>query len=94
MPITIVSRCQKFEFHKIKDEDVINTLKNVCEKENINYELDGLNEIAVLSDGGLRDALSMLDQLSKNNEKITYNKTKHQKKRTKKIKTNNKKHKC
>lgn len=71
VPITIVSRCQKFEFHKIKDEDVINTLKNVCEKENINYELDGLNEIAVLSDGGLRDALSMLDQLSKNNEKIT-----------------------
>lgn len=71
VPITIVSRCQRFEFHKIKDEDVINTLKNVCEKENIDYELDGLKEIAVLSDGGLRDALSMLDQLSKNKEKIT-----------------------
>lgn len=71
VPITIVSRCQRFEFHRITDNDIIDRLKYICDKENISYEEDGLKEIANLADGGLRDALSMLDQLSKNNEVIT-----------------------
>lgn len=71
VPITIVSRCQRFEFHRITDSDILDRLKYICEEEKIDYEEDGLKEIANLADGGLRDALSMLDQLSKNNEAIT-----------------------
>lgn len=69
--ITIVSRCQRFEFHRIIDQDIIDRLKFVCDEEKIEYEIDGLQEIATLADGGLRDALSILDQLSKNEEIIT-----------------------
>ena len=71
VPITILSRCQKFDFRRIDDDDIVNRLKFICEKENISYEEDGLREIAILSDGGLRDALSILDQISKNGEVIT-----------------------
>lgn len=71
VPITIVSRCQRFEFHRITDKDIVERLKFVCDEENIKYEDDGLKEIAILADGGLRDALSILDQLSKNEEVIT-----------------------
>ena len=71
VPITILSRCQKFDFRRIDDNDIVNRLKFICEKENIPYEDEGLREIAILSDGGLRDALSILDQISKNNETIT-----------------------
>ena len=71
VPITIVSRCQRFEFHRITENDIIERLKFVCDEEKIKYEDDGLKEIATLADGGLRDALSILDQLSKNDEVIT-----------------------
>lgn len=71
VPITIVSRCQRFEFKRITDEDIIERLKFVCDSENISYEEDALKEIADASDGGLRDALSILDQLSKKEEVIT-----------------------
>ena len=71
VPITIVSRCQRFDFKKINDDDLFNHLKYVCDSESISYDDDGLKEIALLADGGLRDALSILDQLSKNNESIT-----------------------
>lgn len=71
VPITIVSRCQRFEFHRITEDDIVDRLKYVCESENIKYEVEGLREIAILADGGLRDALSILDQLSKNEEVIT-----------------------
>ena len=71
VPITIVSRCQRFEFHRITEQDIIDRLKYVCDEEKIKYEMDGLQEIATLADGGLRDALSILDQLSKNEEIIT-----------------------
>lgn len=73
VPITIVSRCQRFEFKRITDEDIIERLKYVCEVEGISYEEDALKEIADASDGGLRDALSILDQLSKNDTTITVN---------------------
>lgn len=71
VPITILSRCQRFDFQKIKLDDLILGLKNVCEKEAIEVEESALREIAYLSEGGMRDALSLLDQLSKNNKMIT-----------------------
>lgn len=71
VPITILSRCQRFDFKRIKEKDILERLKFVCENEKIEYEEEGLKEIASLSDGGLRDALSILDQLSKNAENIT-----------------------
>lgn len=70
VPITILSRCQRFDFKKINENSIYERLKLVCEKEEIKYEEDGLKEIATLSDGGLRDAFSLLDQLSKDNKKI------------------------
>lgn len=73
VPITIVSRCQRFEFKRITDDDIIERLKYVCKEESISYEDDALKEIADASDGGLRDALSILDQLSKNDTTITVN---------------------
>lgn len=71
VPITILSRCQKFEFKKISDNNIYEKLLEICNLENIKYEDDGLKEIASLSEGGMRDALSVLDQLSKENELIT-----------------------
>ncbi len=64
VPATIVSRCQCFPFHKIDVADIIARLKQVVEKEQIRIEDDVLREIALASDGGMRDALGLLDQLS------------------------------
>lgn len=71
VPITILSRCQRFDFQKITVENLVKGLKVVCEKEKIDAEEEALVEIAYLAEGGMRDALSLLDQLSKNKEKIT-----------------------
>ena len=71
VPITILSRCQRFDFQKIKVSDIVKRLKEICKLENINIDDDALEEIAYLSEGGMRDALSLLDQLSKNADKIT-----------------------
>lgn len=71
VPITILSRCQRFEFFKIPDDLMFERLKMICDLEKIAYEDAGLHEIVTLADGGLRDALSMLDQLSKEEKKIT-----------------------
>ncbi len=60
---TIISRCQIFDFNRIKVEDSARHLASICEKENVTYELEGLHLIAQKADGALRDALSMLDQL-------------------------------
>ena len=70
VPITILSRCQKFDFRKIDDEVIKKNIERICEKENIEITEDAINEIAYLSEGGMRDALSILDQLSANNKKI------------------------
>ena len=60
---TILSRCQKFDFKRIKVEHITNHLKAIAEKEGISYELDALQLIAIKADGGLRDALSIFDQV-------------------------------
>ena len=71
VPITILSRCQRYDFKKIEHDDMISALKNICNEEKIEYEDEALNEIYELSDGCLRDALSILDQLSKSVKKVT-----------------------
>lgn len=71
VPITILSRCQRCDFQKIKIENIVDRLKKICEIENIEIEEAALTEISYLSEGGMRDALSLLDQLSKMNTNIT-----------------------
>ncbi len=60
---TILSRCQIFDFNRIRVEDMANHLAGIAQKEGISYEPDGLHIIAQKADGGLRDALSMFDQI-------------------------------
>ncbi len=71
VPITILSRCQRYDFQKIKIDDIVNRLKYISKVEKIDIDDDALKEIAYLSEGGMRDALSLLDQLSKSSQKIT-----------------------
>ena len=63
VPLTISSRCQKFRFEKISVENIVLRLKKICENEKLEIGEDVLGEIARLSDGGMRDAISLLDQL-------------------------------
>ncbi len=60
---TILSRCQIFDFNRIRVEDMSAHLASIAQKESISYEDDGLHIIAQKADGGLRDALSMFDQI-------------------------------
>jgi DNA polymerase-3 subunit gamma/tau len=70
---TILSRCQIFDFNRIKVEDMANHLASIAKKENVKYENDGLHIIAQKADGGLRDALSMFDQIvSFSDGNVTY----------------------
>ena len=64
VPATIISRCQCFEFHRISKENIVERLKYIIKTENLKVEDEVLNRIAELSDGGLRDAVGMLDKLS------------------------------
>ena len=70
---TILSRCQIFDFNRIQVEDISSHLATIAGRENIAFETDGLHIIAQKADGGLRDALSMFDQIaSYANKNITY----------------------
>lgn len=70
VPITVLSRCQRFDFKPIAVDDIINRLNYVCNEENIDITDAALKEIAYMSNGGMRDALSILDQISSRNTKI------------------------
>lgn len=59
---TIISRCQRFDFNKVSVNDIKCRLSVVCKNEGIEIDQDGLTLIAQLADGGMRDALSILDQ--------------------------------
>lgn len=59
---TIVSRCQRYDFKRITTEEIREHLELVCQKEGIEAERDALQYIASIADGGMRDALSILDQ--------------------------------
>ncbi|WP_294186753.1 DNA polymerase III subunit gamma/tau [uncultured Sphingobacterium sp.] len=70
---TILSRCQIFDFNRIKVEDMASHLASIANRESIAYDQDGLHIIAQKADGGLRDALSMFDQIvSFSNKNVTY----------------------
>lgn len=64
VPVTIISRCQCLEFHRISCDDITKRLKYISDKENINIDDNVLKRIAELSDGGMRDAVGMLDKLN------------------------------
>ena len=60
---TILSRCQRYDFSKVSDDDIRNRLKDILEKENVVYNEAAINLIIKLSEGGMRDAFSILDQV-------------------------------
>ena len=61
---TIISRCQRFDFRRITNDDIVKRLKYISEQENINISDEALNTIARSSAGGMRDSLALLDQIS------------------------------
>ena len=71
VPITILSRCQRFDFKPVSSNNIVGRLKYICGEEKINITDDALDEIALISAGGMRDALGILDQLSSGNNEIT-----------------------
>ncbi len=70
---TIKSRCQKFDFRRISPSDIFQHLSEIAEKESIKYEVQALKMIAKRSNGGMRDAQSLLEQLNLLPEGITMN---------------------
>ena len=62
LPATILSRCQRFDFKRISNENIIKRLKIVCRESNIEITEEALNTIAILSEGAMRDALSILER--------------------------------
>ena len=68
LPATILSRCQRFDFRRISDEDIIKRLKIVCKESNIEISEQALNIIASLSEGAMRDALSILERCIQDGE--------------------------
>lgn len=73
LPQTILSRCQRFDFKRVTTKDIIENMRSICTKVDINVEDKVLSLIARNSDGAMRDALSLLDQcISFGSGKITY----------------------
>ena len=68
LPASILSRCQRFDFKRISNEDIIKRLKVVCNESNIEITDSALNIIAVLSEGAMRDALSILERCIQDGE--------------------------
>ena len=68
LPATILSRCQRFDFKRISNEDIIKRLKIVCEESNIEITAGAMQIIAVLSEGAMRDALSILERCIQDGE--------------------------
>ncbi|MBQ2938712.1 MAG: DNA polymerase III subunit gamma/tau [Clostridia bacterium] len=68
LPATILSRCQRFDFKRISNEDIIKRLEIVCEESNIEITEGALNIIAVLSEGAMRDSLSILERCVQDGE--------------------------
>ena len=70
VPATILSRCQRFDFRRIKPEDIAARLKYIAEQEELSLTDGGAAMIAKLADGGMRDAVSLLDRCSVGGEEI------------------------
>ena len=62
IPETILSRCQRFDFKKVANSNIVERLQKIAQKEKIEIEEEALKEIARLADGGMRDSIGMLDQ--------------------------------
>ena len=71
VPITVISRCQRFDFKRIRDEDIANRLKYIADKENVNLDSDAAMLIARLADGALRDGISLLDRILSATDNVT-----------------------
>ena len=71
VPATIISRCQRYDFHRIRTADIAARLQHIAEAEQIALEPEAAQLIAHLSDGGMRDALSLLDQCASCGDQIT-----------------------
>ena len=72
LPTTILSRCQRFDFKKIPENDIVKRLKIICESSDIKIDEEALKIMAVLSEGHMRDAISILERCSQENtEKIS-----------------------
>ena len=71
VPVTIISRCQRFDFSRIEDSLIVEQLMKVSKGEGIELSEDAAAVIARLADGGMRDALSLLDQCASFNNNIT-----------------------
>ena len=69
IPETIISRCQCFNFCRINEKSIVDNLKMISNKEKIDVEDEVLSQIALLSDGGMRDSIGMLDKLSTYSDK-------------------------
>ncbi|AJD27277.1 DNA polymerase III subunit gamma/tau [Clostridium botulinum] len=73
LPITILSRCQRFDFRRIKNEEIFERLRAIVSEQGIYADDKSLNLIARMSDGAMRDALSILDQvISTGDGKVEY----------------------
>ena len=64
LPETILSRCQRFDFHRISNGDIVGRMRYICEQEGFTYDDEALEIVARHARGGMRDALSTLEQLS------------------------------
>ncbi|NFA60356.1 DNA polymerase III subunit gamma/tau [Clostridium botulinum] len=71
LPITILSRCQRFDFRRIDIANIFNRLKYICKNEKIAIDDKSLKLISIVADGAMRDAISILDQV-RTMEEITY----------------------
>ncbi|KAL9264720.1 STICHEL-like protein [Drosera capensis] len=71
VPRTVLSRCQKYVFNKIKDDDIFSRLQKISMEENLDVDPDALELIAQNADGSIRDAETMLDQLTLLGKRIT-----------------------
>ena len=68
LPATILSRCQRFDFKRISNDNIIKRLKIVCKESNIEITEEALSTIAILSEGAMRDALSILERCIQDGE--------------------------
>lgn len=62
LPATIISRCQRFDFHRIPLKEIAQYLRQICEAQGVQAEEQALQLVAKMAEGGMRDALSLLDQ--------------------------------
>ena len=73
IPATIISRTQRFDFRRITNDEIIQRLRYILEQEEIAYEEEALSVIARCANGGMRDALSLLDQvISFSDDKVSF----------------------